>query len=224
MTTPASTKSTVADYRSLLAAFVAHPPTYPAPADLPLEVQIASAERELTRTADEMAQLGDDATDSSVADHYGRISNHLDDLRGALAHSSTTAQQPTTTVAQGWHVGVTGASETVAAGVGSHIVARRLAEGDTAVGTVELHLESSPYGDLTITLNVPDGYSRIVHPTEDGVRITVADIGSDNCAECGEHFSNPHDPDCSVAVAEELAMLRDIAASSSSSGTRVGAA
>lgn len=57
-------------------------------------------------------------------------------------------------------------------------------------------LSQNTDGDLVVELSVPTGYCHVAEITETGLRIVVADIGTDCCRHCGEHFSNPHIPGC----------------------------
>ena len=61
-------------------------------------------------------------------------------------------------------------------------------------------------GDLVVSIAVPDGLTFVANFDEGVIQITMANIHSDCCQRCGEHFSDPHAPDCEIGAAEEAAL------------------
>ena len=61
-------------------------------------------------------------------------------------------------------------------------------------------------GDLVVSIAVPDGLTFVANFDEGVIQITMANIHSDCCQRCGEHFSDPHAPECEIGAAEEAAL------------------
>ena len=108
-------------------------------------------------------------------------------------HKETTMTNTNAATAPAWEFGgLSIDSET------AHLSAQLRPENasDTAASPVWVNLSQNTDGDLVVELSVPTGYCHVAEITETGLRIVVADIGTDCCRHCGEHFSNPHIPGC----------------------------
>ena len=76
---------------------------------------------------------------------------------------------------------------------------------DTSVPQVQATL-ADVEGDLVVRIAVPAGLTFVANFDEGVIQITMANIHSDCCQRCGEHFSDPHAPECEIGAAEEAAL------------------
>ncbi|MFV3114658.1 hypothetical protein [Gordonia amicalis] len=76
---------------------------------------------------------------------------------------------------------------------------------DTSAPQVQAKL-TDVEGDLVVTVTVPDGLSFVANFDDNVIQITMASIHSDCCQRCGEHFSDPHAPECEVGAEYEAAL------------------
>ncbi|MGW8812951.1 hypothetical protein [Gordonia terrae] len=76
---------------------------------------------------------------------------------------------------------------------------------DTAAPQVRATL-ADVEGDLVVRIAVPNGLSYVANFDDNIIQITLANIHSDCCQRCGEHFSDPHAPECEIGAAEEIAL------------------
>ncbi|MBE7190894.1 MAG: hypothetical protein INR66_00245 [Gordonia polyisoprenivorans] len=78
-------------HKVLLDTLIAHPPGYPAAEDLPLAVQIASAEREYTWIHEAIEVEDPDDYDGGIRENLDAVDHHLNTLRDALDLERTAA-------------------------------------------------------------------------------------------------------------------------------------
>ena len=90
---------------------------------------------------------------------------------------------------------------------------------DTSTPQVQATL-ADVEGDLVVTVAVPAGLSFVANFDDNLIQITMASVHPDCCQRCGEHFSDPHAPECEVgaeyeaalAAQDDTAMLADLEA------------
>ncbi|MCX2966233.1 CHAP domain-containing protein [Gordonia aquimaris] len=76
---------------------------------------------------------------------------------------------------------------------------------DTSAPQVQATL-ADVEGDLVVSIAVPAGLSFVANVDDGVIQITMANIHADCCQRCGEHFSDPHAPECEIGAAEETAL------------------
>ncbi|AFR51542.1 MULTISPECIES: hypothetical protein [Gordonia] len=114
--------------------------------------------------------------------------------------------RPSTTSATNDHTQWTFGGLTIAADNASLWATQAAADpADTAAPQVQATL-ADVEGDLVVRIAVPNGLAYVANFDDNIIQITLANIHSDCCQRCGEHFSDPHAPECEIGAAEEIAL------------------